>query len=40
VARAGAVVDNVGVVPAYTGDALGRQMGIFGELAQELPQAK
>lgn len=40
VSRAGSVVDNVGVVPAYTGDALGRQMGIFGELAQELPQAK
>jgi hypothetical protein len=37
--RAGSVVDNVGVVSAYTGDALGQRMGIFGELAQELPQA-
>ena len=39
VARAGSVVDNVGVVSAYTGEALGRMMGIFGELSQELPQA-
>jgi hypothetical protein len=37
--RAGSVVDNVGVVSAYTGDALGQLMGIFGELSQELPQA-
>jgi hypothetical protein len=37
--RAGAVVDNVGVVSAYTGDALGQVMGIFGALSQELPQA-
>jgi hypothetical protein len=35
--RAGSVVDNVGVVFAYTGDALGQLMGIFGELSQELP---
>jgi hypothetical protein len=39
VARAGAVVDNVGVVSAYTGDALGQVMGIFGEVSQGLPQA-
>jgi hypothetical protein len=37
--RAGFVVDNIGLVSAYSGDALGRQMGLFGELAQELPQA-
>jgi hypothetical protein len=40
VTRAGSVVDNVGVVSAYTGDALGQQMGLFGEVAQQLPQAK
>jgi hypothetical protein len=40
VSRAGSVVDNIGVVPAYTGEALGRLMGMFGEIAQELPQAK
>jgi hypothetical protein len=39
VGRAGAVVDNLGVVPAYTGDALGALMGLFGEISQELPQA-
>jgi hypothetical protein len=37
--RAASVVDNVGVVPAYTGDALGQLMGIFGEVSAELPQA-
>ncbi len=37
--RAGSVVDKVGVVSAYTGDALARLIGIFGELSQELPQA-
>lgn len=40
VSRAASVVDNVGVVPAYTGDALAMRMGIFGELSQELPQAR
>jgi hypothetical protein len=40
VGRAGSVVDNIGLVDASTGDALGRQMGLFGELSQELPQAK
>jgi hypothetical protein len=38
--RAGSVVDNVGVVSAFTAEALGEQMGIFGEVSQELPQAK
>lgn len=40
VARAGSVVDNVGVVSAYTGDALGQLMGLFGEISQGLPQAR
>jgi hypothetical protein len=40
VTRAGSVVDKVGVVTAYTGDALGRMMGLFGEVSQGLPQAK
>jgi hypothetical protein len=39
VARAGSIVDKLGVVSAFTGDALARQMGLFGELAQELPQS-
>jgi hypothetical protein len=39
VTRAGAVVDNVGVVSAYTGEALGQLMGLFGEVSQGLPQA-
>lgn len=38
--RAGAVVDNVGVVSAFTGEALGQVMGIFGEVSDGLPQAK
>jgi hypothetical protein len=38
--RAGSVIDNLGLVSAYTGDALGEQMARFGETAQELPQAK
>jgi hypothetical protein len=38
--RASAVVDGIGVVGAYTGDALGAVMGIFGEVSQGLPQAK
>lgn len=37
--RAGSVVDNVGVVSAYTGEALGQVMGLFGEVAQDLPQS-
>ena len=38
--RAGSVVDNLGLVSAHSGDALGQQMALFGEMAQELPQAK
>ena len=38
--RAGSVIDNLGVVRASSGDALGAQMALFGEIAQELPQAK
>lgn len=37
--RAGSVIDNLGVVTAYSGDRLGEQMALFGEAAQELPQA-
>lgn len=40
VTRAGAVVNNVGVVSAYTGEALGQVMGLFGEVSQALPQAR
>lgn len=39
-ARAGSVVNNLGLVSAYSGDALGQQMAIFGELSQELPQSR
>lgn len=38
--RAGSVIDGLGVVTAFTGDALGRQMALFGEISQELPQAR
>jgi hypothetical protein len=34
--RAGMIVDRVGVVNAYTGDALGRLMGQFQQAAAEL----
>jgi hypothetical protein len=40
IARAGSVIDNLGLVSAFSGDALARQMGIFGEVSQDLPQAK
>jgi hypothetical protein len=40
ITRAGAVVDNVGVVSAYTGEALAQVMGLFAGVSQELPQAK
>ncbi len=36
--RAGAIVDTLGIVSAFTGDALGTMMGIFGETSQQLPQ--
>jgi hypothetical protein len=39
VVRAASIVDNLGVVNASTGEALGVQMGLFGEIAGELPQA-
>jgi hypothetical protein len=35
-ARAGMVVDRLGVVSAYTGEAIGRLMGQFQEAAAEL----
>jgi len=38
--RAGSVIDTLGVVSAHSGDALGQQMALFGEMAQELPQAR
>lgn len=37
--RADSIIENLGLVPAYSGDALGRQMGFFGEIAQQLPQS-
>lgn len=37
--RAGSVIDNLGLVGAHADDALGQQMALFGEMAQELPQA-
>jgi hypothetical protein len=39
VLRADAVVDELGVVTAYAGDALGRQMSKFQEMAGELAAA-
>lgn len=36
VARAGSVVDNVGVVTAYGGEALGEQMTVFRAVSEEL----
>jgi hypothetical protein len=36
VARAGAVVDDVGVIDAYTGEALAQQMAIFQAVSQEI----
>jgi hypothetical protein len=35
-ARAGAVVDNVGALPAYSGEALGEAMARFQAASQEL----
>ena len=40
VVRAGSIVDNLGVVSASGGDALAQQMALFGEVSQDLPQAK
>jgi hypothetical protein len=36
VARAASIVDDVGVIDAYTGDALAQQMGIFQAVSEEL----
>jgi hypothetical protein len=36
VARAGSVVDNVGVIAAYGGEALAQQMAIFRTASEEL----
>jgi hypothetical protein len=36
VARAGAIVDDIGVIDAYTGDALAQQMSIFQSVSEEL----
>lgn len=36
VTRAGAIVDDIGVVDAYTGDALAQQMGTFQAVSEEL----
>lgn len=35
IARASAIINRPGVVPAFTGDALGAQMAIFQEVADE-----
>ena len=37
-ARANAVVDNLGIVDAFTGEELGTRMQLFGEVGQEMPQ--
>jgi hypothetical protein len=34
-ARASAIIDTPGVVPAYTGEALAKQMGLYQEVADE-----
>lgn len=39
-ARAGSVIDNLGVVNAFTGEALAQRMGVFGEVAAQLPQSE
>jgi hypothetical protein len=36
IARAAAVVDNVGVIAAYTGEALAQQLAIFRTASEEL----
>ena len=35
IARASAIIDSLGVMPAYGGDALAQQMGIFQDVANE-----
>jgi hypothetical protein len=34
-ARASAIIDSLGIMPAYGGDALAQQMGLFGQVADE-----
>ena len=34
-ARASAIINSPGVIPAYSGDALAKQMGIFQDVADE-----
>jgi hypothetical protein len=36
IARAAAVVDNVGVIPAYSGEALAQQLAVFRTASEEL----
>jgi hypothetical protein len=36
IARAASVVDNVGIIDAYTGEALAQQMAIFQSVSEEL----
>jgi hypothetical protein len=36
VARAGAIVDDIGVIDAYTGEALAQQMSLFRSVSEEL----
>lgn len=36
--RVNAVVANSGVIPAYIGDGVASAMGVYGEVAQGLPQ--
>jgi hypothetical protein len=35
IARASAIIDSLGVIPAYSGDALAQQMGLFQAVADE-----
>lgn len=35
-ARGGAIVDEIGVIDAYTGEALGQQMATFRSVAEEM----
>jgi hypothetical protein len=37
--RAASVIDELGIVTAYAGEALGRQMGMFQEMAGQLATA-
>lgn len=35
IARAAAIIDNLGVVPAYSGETLAQQMALFSQVADE-----